>query len=357
MNYTMVEFISGNIAKSICKKKLWEYDSNTMFGVEKKGTLISIFVTLMVVLTMYLIHPVIFMVIHILPQIISIIFSVVCSVLVVIDFFTILYVIHVSNNVENIEKIKQEKQEGKKTFGKHICYIVLNRLNKAYPDIVSEEKDEERKSVFAKGICLDKFIWVFLICAFGGDIIETIFCRITGGVWMSRSSVIYGPFSLVWGIGAALLTLVLQKLAYREDRYVFVAGCILGGVYEYVCSVFTEVFFGTVFWDYSHMRFNLGGRINLLYCIFWGIVAVVWIKICYPAISRFIERIPPLGGKIVTWVIMVLMICNILISAMAMSRYVDRKAGDNGDNAIEEFIDYYYPDSLVEKIWPNMKIK
>ena len=92
MNYTMVEFISGNIAKSICKKKLWEYDSNTMFGVEKKGTLISIFVTLMVVLTMYLIHPVIFMVIHILPQIISIIFSVVCSVLVVIDFFTILYV-------------------------------------------------------------------------------------------------------------------------------------------------------------------------------------------------------------------------------------------------------------------------
>ena len=44
----------------------------------------------------------------------------------------------------------------------------------------------------------------------------------------------------------------------------------LGGAYEYLCSVFTELVFGKVFWDYSWMPFNLGGRINLLYCFFWG---------------------------------------------------------------------------------------
>lgn len=40
------------------------------------------------------------------------------------------------------------------------------------------------------------------------------------------------------------------------------------------------------------MPFNLGGRINLLYCFFWGIAAVVWFKILYPKISGLIEKIP-----------------------------------------------------------------
>lgn len=52
--------------------------------------------------------------------------------------------------------------------------------------------------------------------------------------------------------------------AYFYCRY------ILGGAYEYVCSVFTEIVFGKVFWDYSKIPFNLGGRINLLYCFSGG---------------------------------------------------------------------------------------
>ena len=39
-----------------------------------------------------------------------------------------------------------------------------------------------------------------------------------------------------------------------------------------------RIVFGKVFWDYSDIPFNLGGRINLLYCFFWGIAAVVWLK-------------------------------------------------------------------------------
>lgn len=174
---------------------------------------------------------------------------------------------------------------------------------------------------------------------------------------MSRSSVIYGPFSIVWGIGAVLLTVVLQKLAGKEDRYVFLAGCILGGVYEYLCSVFTEIFLGTTFWDYSKMPFNIGGRTNLLYCVFWGILSVAWVKICYPKISGFIEKLPALGGKIATWVLLVLMICNGLISAAAMIRYVERKDGIEAGNSVESFLDDKYPDQLVEWIWPNMKIE
>ena len=77
-----------------------------------------------------------------------------------------------------------------------------------------------------------------------GDLTETVYCRITSGVWMSRSSVVYGPFSIVWGLGCAFLTALLYKYKDKNDRYIFVYGTVLGGAYEYVCSVFTELVFG-----------------------------------------------------------------------------------------------------------------
>ena len=174
---------------------------------------------------------------------------------------------------------------------------------------------------------------------------------------MSRSSVLYGTFSIVWGVGAALLTLLLHRLSDKEDRYIFLGGFFLGGTYEYICSVFTEVFFGTTFWDYSDMPFNIGGRTNLLFCIFWGILSLVWVKICYPHISGWIERIPPVTGKILTWICVALMACDIVISAMAMIRYVERSQGITARNAVDQFVDYQYPDSFIEWIWPNLRIE
>lgn len=186
---------------------------------------------------------------------------------------------------------------------------------RAYPEkegkraeILAEkaERDEMASTVFAYGCGFYKIVWLFLIGAFLGDIVETIFCRITGGVWMSRSSVVWGPFSVVWGLGIAGATMLLYRYRDRSDRYIFMAGTFLGGAYEYLCSVFSEIVFGKVFWDYSDIPFNLGGRINLLYCFFWGIAAVMWLKLLYPVISGWIEKIPMKIGKILTWILIVI---------------------------------------------------
>ena len=123
-----------------------------------------------------------------------------------------------------------------------------------------------------------------------------------------------------------------------------------------MCSVISEKVFGTVFWDYSNMPFNIGGRTNLLFCIFWGILALIWVKIIYPPLSRLIEKIPPIAGKIITWVCVVLMVCDLVLSAFAMMRYVERKDGVPAENAVESFLDEQYPDAFVEFVWPNMKI-
>lgn len=113
----------------------------------------------------------------------------------------------------------------------------------------------------------------------------------------------------------------------------------MGGVYEYSCSVFTEVVFGTTFWDYSHMPFNINGRINLLFCFFWGVLAIVWLKLLYPAVSRVIEKIPPVAGKVLTYILVFAMALDMLISSVALMRYVDRKQQAGADTAVEQFLD------------------
>jgi hypothetical protein len=90
--------------------------------------------------------------------------------------------------------------------------------------------------------------------------------------------------------------------------------------------------------------------------MFWGVLALVWIKICYPILSRWIEQIPPLLGVILTWIFVILMVCDLAISGLAVERYVDRQAGIAARNSVEMFWDRQYPDSFVEFVWPNLII-
>ena len=139
--------------------------------------------------------------------------------------------------------------------------------------------------------------WLFLIAGVAGDLVEIVFWLVTRGELTSRSSLIYGQFSIVWGAGAVLLTLVFHRMDSRSTPRIFLAGTLLGGVYEYVCSLLQEKLFGACFWDYRHLPFNLDGRVNLVFCLFWGAAAVLWVRAACPALYRFVARIPPERGR------------------------------------------------------------
>ena len=259
--------------------------------------------------------------------------------------------------------------------GMAILGLVEQRMNKAHPALTFERQRRAKSTTFAEGCSPYKILLLFFIGAFLGDITETIFCRITAGYWMSRSSVVWGPFSIVWGLAIAAVTQLLYRYKDRPASWLFVAGTLLGGAYEYLCSVFTEVVFGTVFWDYSAIPFNLGGRINLLYCFFWGIAAVIWLKLIYPRISKLIEKIPKRTGTIVFNCLIVFMLADMAISSLALYRYTERQSetvsawaessgeeasgettdSDDGLSALNDFLDRHYNDDRMEKIYPNAK--
>ena len=223
---------------------------------------------------------------------------------------------------------------------------VEQRILHAYPAAA-------RPAVKTPHLSFAELLWLFVIGSLLGDIVETIFCRVVGGVWMSRSSLVWGPFSVVWGMALVLAAVLLHKDEGKSDRSIFVMGVVAGGAYEYICSVVGELLFGVVFWDYSAMPFNLGGRINLLYCFFWGIAAVVWIRHLYPPLSRLIGWVRRKGGRTLTVLVAVFMAANLLVSALALARCDARAAGQPPANAIEQLLDERFGDERMQRIYPN----
>ena len=248
-----------------------------------------------------------------------------------------------------LEQLNQRLGERSDTLRRRIALYIEKRIQHAYPAAARQEQTALRKGE-KNFLSVSDLLWLFVIGAFLGDMVETVFCRVTAGVWMSRSSLVWGPFSVVWGLALVLATVLLRQEKDRSDRYLFAFGTVMGGVYEYVCSAVTELLFGTVFWDYSKFKFNLGGRINLLYCFFWGIAAVLWMRYGYPLVLKLMKKVRSHIRPWMTAALAVFMAVNMLTSALALARYDARTSGQ-----LEVFLDEHFDNARMERIYPNAK--
>lgn len=213
---------------------------------------------------------------------------------------------------------------------------------------------EKRLRHFAQGRSMYKLFWVFFIGCFAGVIVERIWALIRYGVLEPRVGLVYGPFNLVYGIGAWALTASLYPLRNRSRMFSFLGGMLIGSAVEYGCSLFQEMVFGSVSWDYSNRPFNLNGRICLLYSVYWGILGVVWIKELYPRMARMIMKIPNRVGKPLTLALCAFMVFNTLMTGLTVLRWAQRRDGQIASNRIESYLDEHYPDARMESIFSNL---
>lgn len=366
----VLTYVTGFILERIFYRRWWDFTKNR-FQFDGYVSLPQMAACgFAAVIGIRFLNPLVMRLIGLMPELVGKTALLILYGILVLDFIgSLAAVLHMRLRMKQfgfdfkrIDEVTDDLQKITDSLGSRITRRIQKRMMRAYPNLEAapqtESRSENKKgTVFAFGCCFYKLACLFFLGAFLGDITETIFCYATTGVLMSRSSVVYGPFSIVWGLGCAMLTAFLYKYRGKSDRYIFLAGTLLGGTYEYICSVFTELMFGTVFWDYSHVPFNLGGRINLLYCFFWGIVAVVWLKGLYPKMSSLIERIPKKTGEICTWIMVLFMSVNILVSVFALGRYSERQlSAQPADNAVTRYLDEHFHDERMERIYPNAKL-
>ncbi len=213
------------------------------------------------------------------------------------------------------------------------------------------EKVKEQTNKIIKFIAI--IFWIFIIGSVFGFFAEMIYSSIFTRTLTIRRGLIYGPFVQIYGMGAVAYYLLISKV--KEPKEAFFAGMIMGGILEYVGSFFQEILFGTISWDYSWAFFNLNGRTCLLYCFYWGIIAVVYLKIVYPWLIKIEPLLHKTWVKVLTVFLMIFMTFDIAISSVAAVRQEERRKNIPPKNDFDVFLDNTYPDEYMDKIYNNKR--
>lgn len=198
-----------------------------------------------------------------------------------------------------------------------------------------------------------KYFLLFLTASIFGWLVEVIFCIFKNKTFENRSSLIYGPFGFAYGIGALLLTLALKGLSDESIFYIFIISFFVGTIAEYIMSWGMELIFGFVVWDYSKAKFNLNGRVCLLYSVFWGFLGVIWSKYIINIINNTSFFNKTINIKYFS-LMAVFLIIDIFITFYAMDRSTRRMKDLEPKNKIDIFFDKHYDDKKLKKYLPQM---
>lgn len=212
-------------------------------------------------------------------------------------------------------------------------------------------------------IKLDFFnlFWIFVICSILGDAMESIFhvLVVDPGHWQDRAGLLFGPFSPIYGFGAVLMTLFLNRLYKKNLIWIFLLSAVIGGAFEAFVSLWMQYTYGAVAWNYSDtwwMLPILGGRTCGLMMAAWGILGVIWLKLLLPGMLWLIDKIPWNWRYTVTTIAAVLMAVDCVMSLQALDCWYERLSHDPIETPIQHFYDQYFNNQFMENRFQSMTI-
>ena len=277
--------------------------------------------------------------------------------------------------IEYIEKNEIDiESEQKEKITSISCELenVKKSLEKVEEDV--ENVNGSSKKVFnIFGITIPQIFAYFIIYSIVGYVLETLFAFLAAGVIESRQSFLYGPFCAIYGLGAVVMIVGLQKFK-KKNLTLIIGGIILGAVTEYLVSLIGELVFGVKWWDYSDMAFNINGRICATYSLAWGALAWLFIRFINPKVDKFINLIPRRTLKTVTSILMIFLLCDWLVSSFALEMFYVRLEdthhielkSEGHDNTlakqiyntpiIKDIVNTLWSDRIMVKTFPNLRV-
>lgn len=198
--------------------------------------------------------------------------------------------------------------------------------------------------------------WIFVVCSVLGLAIETVAHLLIYGSYQNRVGLLYGPFSPIYGVGALLMTVTLNRFYKAHVVAVFLVSALIGGAFEYFTSWFMQVAFGAVAWDYTGMWLSIGGRTCGMFMVLWGLLGTLWIKVLLPVTVRIIDMIPPRWRHWLTVVCAVLMAADIAMSLAALECWYGRMSGKPVTGAFQQFFADHFDNTYMENKFQTMTI-
>lgn len=209
-------------------------------------------------------------------------------------------------------------------------------------------------------IRLDFFnlFWIFVVAAFLGDVMESIVhvTIVDPGHWQDRAGLMFGPFSPIYGFGALLMTLFLNRFYNKNVILIFFLSAIIGGAFEYFVSYWMQYTYGAVAWNYTGQFLSIGGRTCGWAMGCWGLLGIAWIKFLLPGLLWLIDRIPWNWRYIVTGIAALAMAVDCVMTLMALDCWYERLADRPIDTPIQHFFAQYFDNTWMADRFQSMTI-
>ena len=109
----------------------------------------------------------------------------------------------------------------------------MNYINEVKDFETKKDKESnnlKKKKITICGFTITKILAYFIIYSIIGFIIETLFGLLTKGVLESRKSFLYGPFCGIYGVGAVIMILGLQR--FKKNNYTLFVRWIYNRLYN-----------------------------------------------------------------------------------------------------------------------------
>lgn len=163
------------------------------------------------------------------------------------------------------------------------------------------------------------YFLLFLLYSFIGWGMEMLFCYYETKKWVNRGFLV-GPICPIYGCGCLLMILLLRR--YLEDPIVlFVMAMLICSILEYFTSYIMEKLFKARWWDYSHLKYNINGRICLSNILAFGILGVILLYFVNPFIMNLFDKINSTILLIVGSILFILIIIDISVSLKIISSF------------------------------------
>lgn len=209
--------------------------------------------------------------------------------------------------------------------------------------------------------------WVFMVCCVLGLIIEIIFHMVwvDPGVYQDRAGLLFGPFSPIYGFGAVLLTVALNRFYKKSFAIIFLVSAVIGGVFEAAVSWWMQTSFGAIAWSYSFellpgipdpMAILFDGRTSTPFMLMWGTLGLFWIKLCLPRLLKLINLIPWKMRYSLTTVVAALMLVNGVMTLQSLDCWFCRESGIEPSSPVEEFYAEHFDNEYMAHRFQTMTI-
>lgn len=130
-----------------------------------------------------------------------------------------------------------------------------------------------------------KSFLAFLFFSFCGWLWETVFCTVYSGNFENRGF-LFGPVCPIYGVGvlaSGALISYLEGLVGSFNLLQIFLLCAVGSFFlEYVTSWYLEQRFHARWWDYSHLPFNINGRVCVPASLVFGLIGCIALRIALP---------------------------------------------------------------------------